>query len=168
MPQPDENGFVKRGFFLLAGMSLLAATVLTIVFYRPEQQRPTVELKDLPSNASEPGWKIRYNAAAALLRRGSDDAPWGVVVEMLDEKQQLKNCEVKRSDGSIVPDQAMARNFVLAGLKALKEWPKKAAEAGHNDAAVPPDVVAKVDSLLDNPDRELAAFAKKTKQAIEK
>src|SRR6266404_2957741 len=95
MPQPDENGFVKRGFALLGAMALLVAVVLSIIFYKPEQPQP-IDTKDLPAHASEPGWKIRYNAAVALMRRGSDQVPWRVVREMLDEKQQLKNSEFKR------------------------------------------------------------------------
>ena len=103
MTQPDENGFVKRGFYLLGGMAALAAVVLFILLYRPEPRAQPFSLPKLPPKASEPGWRIRYNATVALLRRGSDALPWDVVLEMLDEPQQLKNCEITRPDGSVVP-----------------------------------------------------------------
>src|SRR5258705_12959982 len=62
MPQPDENGFVKRGFYLLGAMTLLAAVVLSIIFLRPDPAGP-VNFEALPANASEPGWRIRSNAS---------------------------------------------------------------------------------------------------------
>lgn len=121
---PDEAGFVKRGLLLLAAMLALGAAVLTMVLYRPNVAEPVV-YANLPAKESEPGWLIRYNAAAALARRGSADVPWKVLDEMLDEKQQLKNFPVKLSDGKTVSDEAAARATVITALKALGEWHKK-------------------------------------------
>lgn len=141
MPQPDENGFVKRGFYLLGAIALLVAVVLSIIFYKPDQPQP-IDAKELPANASKPGWKIRYNAAITLLRRGSDQVPWPIVREMLDEKQQLKNSEFNRPDGRVIPDESQARSFVIATLKALVEWKRQFTDAGKKIADV--DVLSAV------------------------
>ena len=167
MTQPDENGFVKRGFYLLGAMALLVAVVLSIIFYKPDQPQP-IDTKDLPANASEPGWKIRYNATATLLRRGSDQVSWRVVREMLDEKQQLKNCEFKRPDGSEIPDEFLARSFVITGLKALAEWKRKTAEAGKNNLDEPAlaEIRTQVDVLAQSPIPELKRQAEETKLVL--
>lgn len=127
MNTPDENGFVKRGFLLLGAMTILVAVVLSIIFVKPEQTAP-VDVKSLPAEPSAKGWEVRYNATVALLRRGSDKVSWPVVHEMLDEKQQLKNCQFSLPDGREIPDEAAARRFVIAALKALTEWKKKIGE----------------------------------------
>src|SRR5882724_12053506 len=94
----EDKGLVMRGLFLLALIGALVVTVLTIIFWR--QQGPTTERTVPPefyvasltapsgigfpshvswptvyqlsqSLPSEPGWGVRYNAAATLARRGS-------------------------------------------------------------------------------------------------
>lgn len=160
MSQSDENGFVKRGFLLLGGMTILVAVVLGIIFYKPPQQTP-IDVKDLPAKTSSPGWQIRYNATIALLRRGSDQTPWTVVREMLDEKQQLKNCEFPLPDGRTVADEAAARGFVIAALKAVGEWQRK---SGQRPPAA--DVVAAIDQLATSEIPELKIQAEKARQTI--
>jgi hypothetical protein len=168
MAQSDENGFVKRGFFLLAGMLLLVGVVLGIIFIRPEQPLP--EVVDLPPRPSEAGWKIRYNATVAFLRRGSDRVPWRNVREMLDEKLQLKNSEFVRPDGRTLPDESQARSFVITALKALGEWRRKMAEAGKriDDIAELRDIRAQVDVLAKSKILQLKKHAEETRLALEK
>jgi hypothetical protein len=164
-PQPDDNGFVKRGFFLLAGMAILAAVVLSIIFFNPQRVAPG-DFKDLPANASGPGWTIRYNAANTLLRRGSDQVPWALVREMLDEKQQLKNSEFQLPDGRTVPNEAQARYFVIAALKSLADWTKQSGKSLDDVAA--PEIRSQVDSLANSAIPELRRQATMTRQALEK
>lgn len=169
MAQSDENGFVKRGFFLLGGMAALVAVVLSIILYKPSQPLP-VDLKNLPDKASEDGWRIRYNATVALLRRGSDEVPWRTVREMLDEKQQLKNCEFQHPDGRTIPDESLARSFVITALKAVSEWQRKQTEAGKKTDAneALPEIRTQVELLAQSPIPELKVQAEKTRQALGK
>ena len=66
--------------------------------------------------ASRAGWEIRYNAAAALARRGSDRIKDHIEVlsEMLDENQQLLNFRTKLKEGQDVPDEQAARATVIS------------------------------------------------------
>jgi hypothetical protein len=169
MATSDENGFVKRGFFLLGTMAGLTAIVMAILFYRPEQPLP-IESKNLPAKASGDGWKIRYNATIALLRRGSDQVPWPIVREMLDENQQLKNCEYVHDQGRTIPDESLARSFVITALKAVAEWQRKQTEAGKKIDATDalPAIRIQVDELAKSPIPELQIQAEKTRQALGK
>jgi hypothetical protein len=67
------------------------------------------------------GLEIRYNAAAALARRGSDRVRLDVLGEMLDEPAQLQNFRTKLKDGREVADETAARNTVVTALKAVAE-----------------------------------------------
>jgi len=167
MAQSDENGFVKRGFFLLGTMAALVGVVLSIIFYKPVQMLP-LETRKLPERASEDGWKIRYNATIALLRRGSDDVPWRTVREMLDEPQQLKNCEFDHPDGKKIPDESLARSFAITTLKAVGEWQRMQADAGKkiDGVAALPQIREQVDVLAQSPIPELKVQAEKTRQAL--
>jgi len=169
MAEPDDNGFVKRGFYLFGAMALLVAVVLGIIFIKPDQPEP-IDVKDLPAHASKPGWKIRYNATITLLRRGSAQVPWSIVREMLDEKQQLKNSEFQRPDGRAVADEAQARSFVIATLKALVEWKRRLAEAGMNidDVKALSEIRADIEPLAKSPIPELQRHALETQRALVK
>src|SRR5579863_1101583 len=131
----QDTGLVKRGMFLLVLMSGLVTVLLTILFQRSETALPTAAPRPellaaslvqtdaaFPANVawlgiqqiadafpSGPGWRIRYNAATTLARRGSPNVPWPVLVEMLDEDRQMHNFRELRADGSAVPDEAAAR-----------------------------------------------------------
>jgi hypothetical protein len=165
--QSDDNGFVKRGFYLFGAMALLVAVVLFIIFYNPDRAPPT-EFKDLPNRPSAPGWNIRYNATIALLRRGSDQVPWREVREMLDEKQQLKNSEVKRPDGRMLPNESEARRFVIAALRAIADWKRKSAETGKNvdDIAALPAIREQIDQLAKSSIPELNVQAVETRRVL--
>src|SRR5262249_10551821 len=92
MASDSESGFVKRGFYLLIGMILLAGVVLAILFGRPQGGTQPTETVDLSGvSESAPGWRIRYSAAISLAKRHSTHVPWKSFEEMLDEKQQLRN-----------------------------------------------------------------------------
>src|SRR5579872_4267218 len=98
----QDNGLVKRGIFLLVLMSGLVILVLVMLFPRSDTRLPialprpellaaTLVQADtsFPANVtwlgvqrigeafpSSLGWRIRYNAATALARRGSPNVPW--------------------------------------------------------------------------------------------
>ena len=76
---------------------------------------------------SRPGWEIRYNAATALARRGSDRVKdhMEILSEMLDEDQQLLNFRTKLKEGQDVPDEQAARTTVISALKAVVELHEK-------------------------------------------
>src|SRR5262245_54403611 len=90
--------------------------------------------------ASAPGWEVRYNAAAALARRGSDKAldesVRNTLLEMLDEEQQLRNFPVKDEKGVVrkdkegrtAPDAAAAQLTVISTLRALTELHRRRPE----------------------------------------
>src|SRR5262245_21928237 len=113
----QDSALVKRGLALLALISCLVAVVLIMILQRPTQRPP--ESKSRPEFAavsvvspssnlaafsawmnllhasdslpSPIGWEIRYNAARTLALRGSDQVPWDVFLEMLDESRQMRN-----------------------------------------------------------------------------
>lgn len=72
-----------------------------------------------------PGLKVRYNAAVALARRGSDQVRLDLLQEMLDEEAQRENFRVKRQAGPDTPDEAPARAAVLGALQAVAELHQK-------------------------------------------
>ncbi len=78
--------------------------------------------------ASPKGWEVRYNAALALVRRGSesatDETVWESLQEMLDEEQQLRNFRRKLPNGTEVSDDGPARLTVVAALQAIREFHK--------------------------------------------
>jgi len=148
---PDDSGFVRRGFLMLGGMTILVGIVLAILFWKPVAP-PTAIPTHLPAEPSAPGWQVRYNAAIALARRGSAKTPWPLLREMLDEKQQFRNFtdpEAGAKKGE--PDEAAARSTVLEALKAVAEWHRK--QSG--PIAVTPEmrsVYDQVDHLAEKPE----------------
>jgi hypothetical protein len=97
---------------------------------------------------------VRYNATLALGRRGSKDLPLGVLREMLDEDQQMRNFRVLLSEGKMVTDERAARQTIIDTLQAFDQWQK------HKDA---------VAALRDNPElqRVYAAIDKLTRSSNE-
>src|SRR5688572_24308767 len=111
----EDRGLVIRGMLLFTGIGVLVLVVLAILFWRPQPPPAKHEMPPefyiaaaaIPEGTfpagiswvslyhmaetlpSDPGYDIRYNAAATLARRGSSDVPWDLIREMLDEKQQL-------------------------------------------------------------------------------
>lgn len=163
MTQTEDTGFVKRGLLLLTGMTCLGLVVLGIVLYRPERPMPELP-KDLPADPSSPGWQIRYNAAIALARRGSEHVPWKVVAEMLDEKQQFRNFSSVVADGREIPNEVNARRTILQTLEAVRDWHRKHAEHKEKPSPELETVYARVDRLAQSPIVELRAQAEATRQ----
>jgi hypothetical protein len=188
----QDGGLVKRGLLLLALVSALAIVVLVIIFQRagpafpvPVQRPELLSACLIRSDTAFPGavawldiyrigeafpsaegWKIRYNAAGALARRGSADMPWDVVLEMLDEDRQLRNFRVQLQDGTLVPDEAAARLTIVYALRALADWHKK--QADHSKEVTPElaTVYAAVDKLASNPIMEIKTQAENTRKVF--
>jgi hypothetical protein len=186
---PQDSGLVKRGLLLLALMSALVVVLLTIMFQRsgpglpasvdrPELLAAVLVRSDASFPAavswsglyrfgeafpSAPGWLIRYNAAGALARRGSDNVPWDVLREMLDESRQMHNFRVQLRDGRLVPDEAAARLTVLSALKAIAEWHKKQTAGKEASPELAP-VYAAVNKLAGNPVMEIKSQAENTRK----
>ena len=158
----EDTGLAVRGFALLAVMTAIVGVVLFIMFRGSGQPEPQ---HDLAGVAPSPvGWEIRYNAAAALARRGSKQVPWAVLREMLDERQQLRNFQVVLHDGREVPDEVAARTAVISALKAVGEWHNKQRPRG--DGPLPDGIAAvyeQVDRLAQSPVVELRKEAEKTR-----
>ena len=76
--------------------------------------------------------EIRYNAIAALARRGSsamsDPDRLDVLAEMLDEAKQQSQFRIKLKDGREVPDATAAQSTVESALRAIVELHKKRPE----------------------------------------
>lgn len=179
-----------RGMFLLALIGVLVTFVLVLIFWRPAPPVSTQEtppehvvplliaptLANAPGHVSwpavyqlsqtlpsEPGWEVRYNAAATLARRGSTHVPWPLFQEMLDPKLQLRNQRVRQPDGRDVYDEVAARSFTLIALKALATWHEKQPK---EQRTAPPEllrVYARVDALAESPYLDLKEQAEKTR-----
>ncbi len=110
---------------------------------------------------SAPGWLVRYNAAAALARRGSDKAleepVRGTLLDMLDEDQQMRNCR-ETKDGKEFTDIATAQLTVVTTLKALTELRRRRPEL---DLA---PFKPAVDKLTESKSLAISNEAKKTQQ----
>ncbi|MFO0809082.1 MAG: hypothetical protein U0746_10695 [Gemmataceae bacterium] len=115
--------------------------------------------------ASPAGWEVRYNAALALARRGSDKATDPVILdtlkEMLDEPQQLRNFRTRLKDGREVPDDQAARETVVGTLRAVADLHRKRPDA---DIAALRPVVAK---LVESENPVVRTEAKATQLAID-
>lgn len=81
---------------------------------------------------SSPGWEVRYNAALALARRGSDgvkdDRAWETLQEMLNEEQQLRNFKHRTRGNKEVPDAGAAHMELITALQAVEELHRRRPE----------------------------------------
>jgi hypothetical protein len=74
----------------------------------------------------EPGLGVRYNAAVALARRGSDRVPVALLGEMLDESRQKEIHRIRYyKDGREAADEASAAATVQTALQAVAELHRK-------------------------------------------
>jgi len=196
----EDKGLILRGFFLLALIGALVTFVLALIFWRTQPITQTAETQPeyfiaplaapgclgFPSHVpwptvfqlseklpSEPGWDVRYNAAATLARRGSVQVPWPLIREMLDEKQQLRNQRIRMPDGKEVYDEVAARAFTSIALKAVATWhsqrPPVIAGIAATAAVMPPSlqtVYARVDLLAQSPHKEVQEQAEKTRATL--
>jgi hypothetical protein len=189
--QSQDSGLVQRGLLLLCGMAALAVIVLLIALRQPEsapQSEPKRTLvlplfnpaagfpatadwaalvqvgQDLPS---APGWEIRYNAAAALARRGSSKTPWPIIREMLDLDRQRRNFRVTLQKGEEVANAEEAQRTVQSALAAVDQWHKKQDAAAL--ASIPHDLQQVYDQIArlgQGPDIVLRVHAERVRQAI--
>jgi hypothetical protein len=188
----QDTGLVKRGFVLLAAMSVLVIVVLIIIFQRTVPAMPlSGERPELLSAClirtgtafpvavawldiykigeafpSAEGWKIRYNAAGALARRGSADTPWEILLEMLDENRQLRNFRVELQDGKVAADEAAARLTMVYALRAIADWHKKQQDRPKEVAPELAKVYAAVDKLASNPVMEIKTQVENTRKVF--
>lgn len=157
----QDTGLAQRGLLLLGLMTAIVTVVLIIMFNRAAPEVP-VAADDGPPSAV--GWEIRYNAAAALARRGSDRVPWERFAEMLDEKQQMRNFRVELEDGRVAVDESAARTALISALRALADWHTKQRTANHK--TVPTGlwrIYEQVDRLADSPIAELKKEAERAR-----
>jgi hypothetical protein len=185
----EDRGLVIRGMLLFTGIGVLVLVVLAILFWRPQPPQAKHEMPPefyiaaaaVPEGTfpagiswaslyqmaetlpSDPGYDIRYNAAATLARRGSPDVPWDLIREMLDEKQQLRNNRVRQPDGRDIYDQAAARATMLVALRALTAWHEKRADKKDEPSTELRDIYAQVDRLAESPYVEMKEHAEKAR-----
>jgi len=116
------------------------------------------------------GFEIRYQAAVALARTGSDRVKdrLDVLAEMLDEDQQLRNFRTSIVDGREVaekdarPDPVAARTAVESALKAIVELHRKRPEMDLSS------LMPAIDKLTQSGNPALRLEAEKTKLALAK
>jgi hypothetical protein len=157
----EDTGLAKRGLLLLGAMTAIVTVVLVILFNRGGPEAPAVPDGGDPSAV---GWEIRYNAAVALARRGSDNVPWPLFREMLDEKQQMRNFRVELEGGQVAVDEVAARTALISALRALGDWHVKQRAA--NKTAAPAGlrpVYEQVDRLAESPVAELKKEAERAR-----
>jgi hypothetical protein len=128
------------------------------------------------SAPSAPGWQVRYMATLTLARKGEVDLPYGTLVEMLDEQQQIHNAAVCTRNGRIDFDETAARQRVYNALQVIAQWHKHPARptkfaAGNADLhkkyeAGLAQVVQSVEQLTQNPNNVLRTEAQKTLQVL--
>jgi hypothetical protein len=190
----EDKGLILRGFLLLALISCLVAFVLAILFWRneppvaldhmpPEQFVPLAALPTLapyPANVSwvalaelsetcpsAPGFDIRYNAATTLARRGSAATPWPILLEMLDEKQQLRNSRVRQKNGQDTYDDIAARRKMIISLQAVAAWhEKRKSDSQHEVTSDMRAIYARVDDLAMSATGEVKNQAEKTRDTL--
>ena len=169
--QQQDSGLVQRGFLLLGGMTALVVVVLLIVLRGPDSSSKSaprrqpllvpniVTIAPFPAAPGWPllarlgeqlpsarGWEIRYNAAAALARRGSAHTPWPLIREMLDEPLQLRNF-ASLKNGQLISHEEEAQRTVQSALAAVAEWHKT------QDRAAAPSIPADLQLVYDQVDR---------------
>ena len=164
-----DSGLMLRGLLLLGLMAVLAGIVLYVVLRRPHLETP-VEAAHAAGPASARGWEIRYNATAALARRGSPRVPLDVLREMLDEEQQMRNFRVTLKGGQEVADESAARSTVLSALKATVAWHTHADAVRAVGADNPQlqQVFLAIDKLTHSPNLVVRTEAEKTRQALKR
>jgi HEAT repeat protein len=107
------------------------------------------------------GLEIRYNAAAALARRGSDRARLDLLGQMLDEDRQLRNFHLKGPNGADQPDEGTARTTLVNALQAVAELHHK--KPGRDLS----ELRSAVEKLAHDPDYALRAEAERTLHALD-
>ena len=118
---------------------------------------------------SSPGWEVRYNATAALARRGSAKLPCNVLTEMLDEDQQMRNFLEKLPDGTEFVNEYAARSTVSNALDVMATWLShqdavKAVQA--SNGAELRQMYAAIDKLTESSDKTIRDKAVSVKKRV--
>jgi hypothetical protein len=87
-----------------------------------EAAKPSDEPRSI---VKTPGLRVRYNAVAALARRGSKKVRLDQLEEMLDARQQAELCAVRNPNGTEKPDQSFILQTQIATLQAVTELHRK-------------------------------------------
>lgn len=159
----SRTDVIRSGIFKVSTRRRAAVTcalvILLLIAGCRRGRLPTV----VEGPKSPPGWEVRYNAAAALARRGSvrvqDERVKGILLEMLDEEQQMRNFR-QEIQGRQVSDPASAALTVVTTLQALNELHRRQPDLDLSDFR------PVIDKLLDSPNLVVRTEAKKTKQLL--
>jgi hypothetical protein len=111
---------------------------------------------------SEPGLRIRYNAALALARRGSDKVPLDLLAEMLDESRQKDvHRIVYHKDNREASDEPTAYETMQQALKTVQELHRRNSSV---NLTVLSDAIKKIEKESGNPG--VRNEAKRTREAL--
>ncbi|HEV3259922.1 MAG TPA: hypothetical protein VG013_23845 [Gemmataceae bacterium] len=107
-----------------ARMEKALVTLLKDDGHGTAEEKKLLEEKDQPpaqedSDPATQAWEIRYQAAVALARRGSDQVPLPMLHDMLDEAQLLKTMHRKLKDGKEEANTADAHATLINTLRAV-------------------------------------------------
>jgi hypothetical protein len=122
---------------------------------------------DQPPNSSQsivksPGLRVRFNAVAALARRGSKKTRLDQLDEMLDGGRLRELCVVRQPDGVEQPDELFAMQTQIAALQAVAELHRRAPALDLSE------IRAAVNKLADDPNSAVRAQARSTRDALDK
>ena len=107
------------------------------------------------------GLGIRYQAAVALARHGSNKAPLDLLAEMLDESTQMDLHRVRSTkDGHEAPDRAAAYADMENALNALVELHRKNSRVNLTPLETP------LEKLKDSPNPDIRREAERTRAAL--
>jgi hypothetical protein len=109
-----------------------------------------------------PGLRVRYNAVAALARRGSKKVRLDQLEEMLDAHQLAEVCIKKLPDGSEQPDELFILQTQIATLQAVAELHRK------QPALDLSTIRAMVAKLASDPNSAVRTQARTTQEELQK
>jgi hypothetical protein len=106
------------------GLGCLVAllVLLVVIVARFQQSRQSLpEMPPAQTRAQDPGWEIRYTAALALARRGSDrtEGVMGLLAEMLDQQRQMQHFRTRTNKGEEISNEAEVLQTLTNTLKAV-------------------------------------------------
>jgi hypothetical protein len=122
-----------------------------------EPDRPADEPKSIQKI---PGLRVRFNAVAALARRGSPKTPLDQLADMLDANHLGKLCIVRRPDGVEQPDEMFILQTQLAALQTIPELHRKQPTLDLSQLR------AAVEKLTADPNSEIRTRARDTQKAL--
>jgi hypothetical protein len=124
-----------------------------------QADRPAEEPRSV---VKSPGLRVRYNAVAALARRGSTKTPLDQLEEMLDASRLHELCVVRRPDGTEQPDELFTAQTQVAALQAITELHQKQSNLNLSRLR------EATDKLTSDPNSAVRSAAKATRDALSK